>query len=207
MEKILPRFEFRAFAQGFGMVEEAVRRLSPLTKYRESLEIYVMSAGNDENNTKIRYGLMDIKVLVKRERGLEQWSPRLKGEFPMAVAMIRDEVFPAFGVAVPELSRDEYTLDQYLEEIIQPHSRLVGVSVFKQRYGFEIHGCMAEIAEVYVNGARLKTVSLESENPDSVLEARERIGLSQYQNVNYLLGIKRVIGMAPLPEQAYYRAF
>ena len=60
MPEIKPRFEFRAFAQSFGIVEEKMRAISPVEQIRESLEIYIMSAGNNENNTKIRNDLMDI---------------------------------------------------------------------------------------------------------------------------------------------------
>ncbi len=206
MNEIKPRYEFRAFAQSLGIVEENIRRLSPMTQYRESLEIYIMSAGNDENNTKIRNELMDIKVLVRRDQGLEQWNPRLKGKFPVTAQSIAEEIFTAFGVTTPSLQRDNYTLKQFLQEIIEPHPQLAAVNVFKQRYGYEIQGCTAEIAEVYINGARIRTACLESEDKDAVLAAVENIALDKFDNVNYLLAIKRVIGMAPLPEQAYYRA-
>ncbi len=206
MNEIKPRYECRAFAQSLGIVEENIRRLSPMTQYRESLEIYIMSAGNDENNTKIRNELMDIKVLVSRDQGLEQWNPRMKGKFPMTAQSIAEEIFPAFGVTTPALQRDTYTLKQFLQEIIEPHRQLAAVNVFKQRYGFEIQGCTAEIAEVYINGARIRTACLESEDKNAVLAAVENIALDKFDNVNYLLAIKRVIGMAPLPEQAYYRA-
>jgi len=206
MNEIKPRYEFRAFTQNLGIVEEKMRRLSPITQYRESLEIYIMSPANDENNTKIRNELMDIKVLVNREQGLEQWRPRMKGKFPMAAEAIAEQMFPAFGVATPALQRDAYTCRQYLEEIIGPHPELSAVNVYKQRYGYEIQGCTAEIAEVYINGARIRTACLESEDRNAVLAAMEDIRLSEFDNVNYLLAIKRVIGMAPLPEGVFYRA-
>ena len=123
MSEIIPRYEFRTFAQNFGMVETKMRKLSKCEMIRESSEIYIMSAGNNENNTKIRDIKMDIKVFVKEEKGLQQWNPRMKGEFPMTSEVIKNDVFPAFGVDMPDFKRDKYTLDQYLEEIIKPHSQ------------------------------------------------------------------------------------
>jgi len=38
------------------------------------------------------------------------------------------------------------------------------------------------------------------EDIDAILKAKEMLGLTEYENVNYLLAIKRVIGMEPLPE-------
>jgi len=205
MAEIKPRFEFRAFAQNFGIVEEKMRQLSPVEQIRESLEIYIMSAGNNENNTKIRDNLMDIKVFVQAQKGLEQWNPRMKGQFPMSAEMIRDEVFPAFGVSVPEFKREVYTLEQYIHEIIKPHPDLAAVNIFKRRMGFTINGCIAELADVYVNGAKIMTANLESVDVDAILAAKKMVGLEGYENVNYLLAIKRVIGMAPMAGDSVYQ--
>lgn len=201
MDGIKPRFEFRAFAQNFGIVEEKLRKLSPVEKIRESAEIYIMSAGNNENNTKIRDRFMDIKVYVTEEKGLEQWNPLMKGEFPMKTPFIKDEVFPAFGVALPEFKRDEYTLDQFLSELVSPHPDLTAVNIFKRRFAFTINGCIAEIAEIMVNGASIKSVNVESVDTDAILQAMDMISLKGYENVNYLLAIKRVIGMEPMSEK------
>lgn len=205
MAEIKPRFEFRTFAQNFGIVEEKMRQTAPCEKIRESSEIYIMSAGNNENNTKVRDDLMDIKVYVQSQQGLEQWNPRMKGSFPMQAAMIEQEVFPAFGVAVPEFKRDEYSLQQFLTEIVHPHNDLVAVNVFKRRFAFTINGCIAEIGEVYVNGALIKTVNVESVDVEAILKAKEILALEAFENVNYLLAIKRIIGMEPLPETFYLK--
>lgn len=206
MVEAVPRFEFRAFGQDFGRVEEALRRASPVLGFRESLETYIVSAASDENNTKVRAGLMDIKSLIERRGDLERWRPRLKAEYPLPASRIAAEVFPAFGVATPPLRREAYSLAEYLDEVIRPHPQLAAVSVYKQRQGLEVEGCVAELALVYVNGARLRTVCLESSDPERVAAARERVHLTGVENVNYLIAIKRVIGLAPLPEGAYYRA-
>lgn len=205
MAEIKPRFEFRAFAQNFGIVEEKMRRLAPCETLRESSEIYIMSACNNENNTKIRDNLMDIKVFVKEEQGLEQWNPRMKGSFPMSAAIIREQVFPAFGVAMPRFDRETYSLQQFQEELISVNSDLVAVHVFKRRFAFSINGCITEIGEVFVNGALIKTVNVESVDIAAILETKKMLSLEEYENVNYLMAIKRIIAMEPLPENFYLK--
>lgn len=205
MTEIKPRFEFRTFAQNFGIVEEKMRRLSNCEKIRESSEIYIMSAGNNENNTKVRDDLMDIKVFVREEKGLEQWNPRMKGSFPMETTKITEEVFPAFDVQLPRFERERYTLEQFLKEIVYPHNGLTAVNVFKRRFAFTINGCIAETGEVYVNGALIKTVNVESVDVDAILEAKKMLALEEYENINYLMAIKRVIGMEPLPGNFYLK--
>ena len=199
MNQIIPRYEFRTFAQNFGMVETRMRKFSRCEQIRESSEIYIVSAANNENNTKIRDRKMDIKVLVETKQGLERWNPRMKGEFPMKTEMIKNEVFPAFGVQEPKFKRDEYTLDQYLNEIIMPHPQLTAAQVFKRRFAFTINGCITEIAQLLINGAAIQTVAVELEDVAAILKAIDILGLTEYENINYLRAIKRIIGLEPLP--------
>ncbi|MGD8262759.1 MAG: hypothetical protein PVG70_00770 [Desulfobacterales bacterium] len=198
MQAIIPHYEFRAFAQNFGLTEEKIRKFSRLEKFRESSEIYILSHGNNENNVKIRYDVLDIKVFVKEEKGLQQWNPRLKADFPMKIEVIRDDVLPALGAAVPEFNRSAYTLEQFLEDILTPHPQLVLARIFKRRFGYVINDCVSEIAELLINGAAIKTMALESTDIEAVLEAKKMLGLQEYENVNYLLAIKRILGMEPL---------
>ena len=199
MAEVKPRFEFRTFAQDFGLVEQKMRKLAKCEQIRESAEIYIMSAGNSENNTNVRDALMDIKVFVTKEQGLEQWNPRMKGSFPMPAATLKNEVFTAFGVPCPELRREEYTLDQFINELVRPHQGLVPAYVMKRRFAFTVNNCIAEYAELLINGAAIKTVAVESVSVPDILKAVEMLGLREYENVNYLRAIKRIIGMEPLP--------
>ena len=200
MSQIIPRYEFRTFAQNFGMVETKMRKISKCEQVRESSEVYIVSAANNENNTKIRDRKMDIKVLVEKKQGLERWNPRMKGEFPMKTEVIKNEVFPAFSVQEPKFERDEYTLDQYLSEIIMPHPQLTAVRVFKRRFAFTVNGCITEMAHLLINGAAIQTVAVELEDVAAILKAIDILGLTEYENINYLMAIKRIVGLEPLPD-------
>ena len=87
------------------LCEEKMRKISKFDRFRENSEIYILSAGNREYNIKIRYNILDIKVFVKEE-------------FPLKMEIIRDEVFPVLGVAIPEFKRIEFTLIQYLRILL-----------------------------------------------------------------------------------------
>ena len=73
------------------------------------------------------------------------------------------------------------------------------VNIFKWRFAFTINGCIAEFSEILVNGASIKSVNVESVDIDAILQAMDMLSLNGYENVNYLLAIKRVIGMEPRP--------
>jgi hypothetical protein len=192
------RFEFRCWARNFGMVDTRLRRLSDCHGVHESDEIYIVAAGNDGTNTKIRGGNLDIKVLTEKRGDLERWRPQTKCEFPVAAAALGGEVLPQLGVAVPRLSRESYALDQFLAELVLPHWQLAAAAVFKRRFAFTVNGCMAELDEVWINGAGLHTVAIEATDPAAVSEARLILGLDSLENVSYVRAIKRVIGMEPL---------
>nr|MEE4267875.1 hypothetical protein [Candidatus Krumholzibacteria bacterium] len=192
-----PRFEFRTFGQDFD--EEAYRmsRLSvPVPEKvweRTSDEIYIMSRANDLNNTKIRDGKMDIKTFVCAKEGLEQWNPLMKGEFPIAVSVLTEEVFPAFQVQAPAFDQDTYTLEQFLK-MIADHPDLQAVKVRKHRFGYMVNDTICEVAEVLINGAKVVTINSESTELEDIHKTLELVGLTGVENINYLQCIKRVIG-------------
>ncbi|HRY97905.1 MAG TPA: hypothetical protein P5550_02505 [Bacteroidales bacterium] len=197
-----PRFEFRSFGQQF---EEAWKRMGRLSVpvpekvwLRRSDEIYILSRTNDINNTKIRDGKMDIKTYVQTVNGLEQWNPLMKGEFPIPVVVLRDEVFPAFQVEPPAFSQDVYTYEEFMA-MVNAHSDLQAIRVHKERYGYMVNDTICEYGVVLVNGARIVTVNSESTEVEDILKTISDLRLEGVENINYLQAIKRVIGMINKP--------
>ncbi len=197
-----PRYEFRSFGQCFCAANRRMARLSePVPEKvweRTSDEIYIVSRANDVNNTKIRDGKMDIKTLVAEKNGLEQWEPLMKGEFPMHCEMLEKEVFPAFMVDMPKLTKDSYTLDEFLA-IVRGHGELAAVRVHKQRFGYMVNGTICETGNVLINGARVATINSESTEIADIEKTIADVGLEGVENINYLQAIKRVIGMTDRP--------
>jgi exopolyphosphatase/guanosine-5'-triphosphate,3'-diphosphate pyrophosphatase len=193
MEKIIPRWEWRTFGDGFGDAERRVRGFTP-DKVRESAEIYILSAVSNDN-TKIRDVLMDIKTLQQvNEDGLEQWKPVMKGSFPLPVEEIL-KVFGAFRVAPQPLRRDAYTLEQFIGELVKVSRHLRAVDVRKKRTGYLINGCIAEVAEVTAEGIATRTVAVEAEDPVQVITTVRQLGLDRFTNINYLRGLKNLVHM------------
>jgi len=193
MEKIIPRWEWRTFGDGFGDAEQRVKAFTP-DKVRESAEIYILSAVSNDN-TKIRDMLMDIKTLQQvNEDGLEQWKPVMKGSFPLPVEEIV-RVFGAFRVTPQPLRRDAYTLEQFIGELVKVSRHLRAVDVRKKRTGYLINGCIAEVAEVTVEDITTRTVAVEAEDPVKVIATVRQLGLDRFTNINYLRGLKNLVHM------------
>ncbi|MBE0678748.1 MAG: hypothetical protein IH592_08280 [Bacteroidales bacterium] len=197
-----PRFEFRSFGQDFTKAAARMARFSvPVPEKvweRYSDEIYILSRTNDINNTKIRDGKMDIKTFVQAVDGLEQWNPLMKGEFPIKASVLNNEVFPAFQVKMPELTKDEYTLEEFLK-MIYDHPDLAAVKVHKQRFGYMVNNTICEYGAVLINGAKVYTINSESTEIGDIKKTISDIGLEGVENINYLQAIKRVIGMINKP--------
>ncbi len=197
-----PRFEFRTFGRNFDEASFRMGRLSGIIPEklweRRSEEIYIVSSTNDKNNTKIRNGKMDIKTFVTEKDGLEQWNPLMKGEFPISREVLEKEVFPAFAVDMPALTKDSYTLDEFLI-MVRANNLLKAVKVEKQRYGYMVNDTICEVGNVWINGAKLVTINSESTVIADILKTMKDVGIDKFENINYLQAVKRVIGMIDKP--------
>ena len=194
-----PRFEFRSFGQCFSAQHKRMARLSvPVPEKvweRESDEIYIISRKNDVNNTKIRDGKMDIKTFVQTVDGLEQWNPLMKGEFPISGEVLNNEVFPAFMVDIPTLTKDTYTYDEFIS-MVEANPDLAAVRVHKKRWGYMVNNTICEVGEVLINGAKVITINSESTEIEDIKRTITDVGLEGVENINYLQAIKRVIGFS-----------
>lgn len=193
MQDIVPRWEWRTFTNDLKQAEVNIRQ-HPEGKVRESAEVYILSEVSMDN-TKMRDGLMDIKTLQQvNEDRLELWLPIMKGQFPLPVAEI-EKVFKCFRVSAPKFQREQYTFEQYLDEVITPSKLLKAVNVHKKRTGFTINSCIVEIAEVTVGEKKVKTAAVEMEDPAMVIKTVRELGLDNFPNINYLRGLKNLVGM------------
>src|SRR5215471_9027664 len=104
MPEIKPRYEFRIWSESLTPLQ---KKLEAMAQPREtkSQETYLISAVTERCNAKIRAELMDIKILIAEDRGLEQWNPIMKSGFPLRSAVIAEQVFPSLEVPVPKLAR------------------------------------------------------------------------------------------------------
>jgi len=192
-KEIIPRWEWRTFGDNFA------GSANPFAAFKAgdtqgSDEIYFLSPVNSEN-VKVRDSLMDIKKFqLANPDGLELWKPVLKQSFPFPAADV-SKVFDLLGVAPPKLSRTEYTLDQFIQELITPVPGMRVVKVHKTRTRYTVDGCMAELAEVVADGKRTHTIAMELEDPAQVIATVRKLNLDSYENISYPRGLKRLVGM------------
>jgi exopolyphosphatase/guanosine-5'-triphosphate,3'-diphosphate pyrophosphatase len=191
---IVPRWEWRTFGSRFGIAEERFAALTP-GAVQESDELYLV--GGAGNNVKVRADLMDIKILRETDAdGLERWEPVMKAAFPLPTAEV-GHVFEALGLRVPDLARDAYTLDQFVDELVTPSGVLRAVRVHKRRVRYEVGGCTSEVSDVTVDGAPSRTIAIESTDAAAVVAAVHSVGLAGYDNMSYPVGLRAVLEGRP----------
>lgn len=195
MGVIIPRWEWRTFGKEFGKSEELIKA-HELGNFKKSSEKYILTEMTSGENCKIRDDLMDIKSLKQiNEDKLEQWYPTLKETFPMKKETIADLFTNFFKVEVPAFERDEYTYEQYLEEVVKPTKGLEIVDVYKERSIYVINEATVEIAETTFNGVPNRTICVEHEDPANVMKTVRELGLENLPNINYINAMKQAVGM------------
>lgn len=197
---VIPRFEFRIFGNNLEKHESKIKELSEKEMTRQMDSTYLLTPWKRKNNVKVREGVMDIKLLEQNHEGLEQWNPFLVGKFPLNADVIKTVVFPALGIESPVFNRKKYTLEQFIDEVVSVDPDLAVAYVWKTRHAYMLGDCITEIAEITVNGASIKTICIEHEDPQKVLDAKKMIGIDKkVENVNYPKALKRIMGLVKLP--------
>jgi hypothetical protein len=155
-------------------------------------EFYILSSLNDINNVKIRNGKMDIKRLLARESGMEKWVRVLKIPFPLGREVIHCEVYPALMLPDPLPARQEYGIEKFFTELIEPEGNLSTVRVDKKRSLFARGHCSAEFARLGVEGIPYHSIALESEERGLLVDEIKYFGLSGEENTNYIQFLKHL---------------
>ena len=191
MAEIKPRYEFRIWSESLRPLC-AKLELKAEAKEAKSQETYLISAVTEKCNAKIRAELMDIKVLIAEDRGLEQWKPIMKSGFPLGSAIIVEQVFPSLKVAVPKLAKTEYSMDEFFSDVVAKEPKIAVVDVTKTRYQFNIGVCATEYSNITINKVPRDTVAIESTDPDAVLQLVCELGINE-PNVSYIREIRRIL--------------
>ena len=202
MSAIVPRWEWRTFGASLPESALAAFAASEASSPAESDEIYFLAtapeaAGQARDTVKVRFDLLDIKVLREVDAdGLERWEPVLKTGFPVSVDVVR-QVFMGLGAPLPALARDDYTLARLMDEVIAPSGTIRAVPVHKRRVRYTIDGCSAELSDVTADDRTTRTIAIEATDAGAVIGAVRRLGLGSYINIGYPRGLATLLADLP----------
>src|SRR3954453_16680179 len=189
---IVPRWEWRTFGEP---LDSAERLLADFEMQSDNVsdEIYMLSL-HSEASVKVRDDLMDVKHLRAAEDGLELWVPVMKGEFPLSAGDV-GEGMSTLGAAAGTLTRERYTLDELIAELIEPNPDLHAARVHKRRLRYVIDECMVELTDITADGTPSRTVAAESPDTALVKATVDKLGLRDRRNVCVAKGLKAMLGI------------
>jgi hypothetical protein len=188
-----PRYEFRIWAPSLTEVRARLDRLSQHEPVEQTRETYIVSEATSDTNAKIRAGLMDIKVLLGAESGLEQWNSYLKADFPLDATLIAQKILPVLRVDAPALPGRVFTAEEFIDGIVKRHQRLAAVELVKKRRHYALGETAAEFVEIEIFRRKLQSVAVESASVRAALEVIGKLGIGGQANISYVRQIKSIL--------------
>jgi exopolyphosphatase/guanosine-5'-triphosphate,3'-diphosphate pyrophosphatase len=162
----------------------------------ESDETYVLSRTTDAS-VKVRDGLLDVKVLTRIDgSGLQLWVPTLKAPFPLDTDATVT-AFEALGVPAPSSPPPDLAGDEAVDGLVGSRDDLRAVHVHKSRRRSLLDGCMVELTDLIADGRHVRTVAVESADPDLVVATVRHLGLEGRPNTCVAKGLKSLLGWGP----------
>jgi hypothetical protein len=185
------RYEFRVFGKDLSKCKEMLDRYPKKGEVRQSEEHYLFSDRVENYNAKIRDNKLDIKVLKSKLEELEQWFPAFKCDFPAEIHELNHWIGELYNLKEGTFHGKTISMETFLK-VIQDQAPVINLAkVVKSRQGFDVDGCMAEFAEVMINGTKTETIALESTDPQKIRKSKDKLGLEGAGNMNYIKAIKK----------------
>ena len=197
MNESINHFEFRTFADDFGLKRDVLHYLATLEELDEQSDVYLITSGNHYHSVKVRDNCLEIKYLIQKKNGLEWWCPIFQAPFPLTAAQIQQDLFTSLNVVIPRLAYEAYAQKAFWDELIRPHPSIYSAHVIKHRFLFSYGSCWAEMSNLWINGTPMQTIAIADEDFKAVEQLVKELGLHSYENISYPLALERVMGLVP----------
>lgn len=220
------RYELRTFGRDLGAIADALCRLATPGPTETSREAYFLRRGDLRHNLKARRGRLELKTLVETRNGLQRWHPEASVGLPgglnedgepvqPSTSEVGREPLPAVLVELlgPALRTEPGTEPQLPPDLAALAERIAGMSgraavhVVKGRRRLPLTDVRGELVEISANGATLESVAIEAEDANALHDFAGQVGLTDAENVSYVLALHRLLGWEPLPAGSPDRAW
>lgn len=192
------QYEWRSFAQDFGVVEQRLRSLGQLLKIRQSRDLYLLSPGVAKLNVKLRDQRLSIRQAMRCRMPLERWRLTHSQPLPLRPEQINRWVLRPLGLP-PSLTGDQPLGTDQISQALLSETDLILVPVTKRRWIFTLKDCHCEVAEVSLNGYCLLSISLAATQPGNVLALARQLGLDAWSNRSYVTALRQLTGLESVP--------
>jgi exopolyphosphatase/guanosine-5'-triphosphate,3'-diphosphate pyrophosphatase len=98
------------------------------------------------------------------------------------------------ALPAPPLERTTYTREDFARELVEPEPSLLVARVHKRRVHYLVDECMVELTELGTDRGVVRTLAIESPDPELVRTIIDGFGLGGRRNVNMARGLKAFLG-------------
>ena len=103
----------------------------------------------------------EVRTLIKKVNGLEQWRSYVKTEFPINSDFLRETLTNILIDDIKDFNKDECTFSDF-EKYIYFNPYIRSINVYKERFAYTVNNTICEFAKVKINNVNLVSISTES---------------------------------------------
>ncbi|MCF7808504.1 MAG: hypothetical protein K9M49_07700 [Candidatus Marinimicrobia bacterium] len=193
IEPIIPRWEWRIFAENPSELQNYFKSLAPLR--REKTDQVYFLVPQPDLNLKFRYDQFDLKQLVEiNSQGFQKWTPIYKSPIPLGDRDV-DKLLGILGM-VPQRS---HQAGEYIDpvDIFLGNPDIVKVQVEKYREKYRIDGVSCEYAAIKNDTLKLVTIAIEDADPLNISHVKAKLHIKTEENVSYPAALKQSLNYKP----------
>jgi hypothetical protein len=174
------RFEFRIFGASLKSVASMLRAIAGAGRFEAAVDRYIVVPNHHDIGLKLTDKAIEIKILQEVVGGLERWHPSGRVALPL-----RGSDFDMLDLGLPRPPA-EFTFGDASDLAgWLVHQGVHVISLRKRRRRFLLESALAELGEVTGGACRLKTLAVESVDPQAVASLVVRLGLTADANTSY----------------------
>lgn len=187
------RWEWRTFDYQLERWARLLRQVELLPSPEPSYEWYLLTPASADN-VKLRGSGVEVKRLLRtNSSGLELWQPAFKCEFPLGPDAVR-RLCDVWGVELPGIAPVLANGDALVSWLTRALPEVRVIPVRKLRRRFRVLHCEGEWVTLEIGDRKLECLALEHHDPGVVSAALVALRLQGARNINYVEGLKRLLG-------------
>jgi hypothetical protein len=190
----IPRWQWRTFAADQASL---ARRFPEMLKGKESRadETHLVCL-HSSHHALLRGETLELRWRKEvSPEGFELWDTVLHSKVPFRADDLT-RLWSAWGLPASMPAKEYRTIASFLDEAIAPSASVIPVRLTRWSREERFQGVDCSIEAIDIGGAAaVRSLSIEHEDPALIEQVLIQLGLNARDNVNFLQGLKTVLGL------------
>jgi hypothetical protein len=190
----IPRWQWRTFAADQPWLAQRFPEMSNGSESRSD-ETHLVCL-QSSHHALLRGETLELRWRKEvSTEGFELWDTVLHGELPFRADDLT-RLWSAWGLSDSMPNREFRTIASFLNEAIAPNASVIPVMLTRWSREARLQGVDCSIEAIDIGGAAaVRSLSIEHEDPALIEQVLIQLGLNARDNVNFLQGLKRILGL------------